>query len=70
MIEYEFKFTFIASDEGTPRADFKREDVNRVLVPFLFPRSRNEATYVGSTVLRVDHVRTLSTRSDTVSDPP
>lgn len=69
MTEYEFKFRFTTED-GVPRADIKREDVNRVLTPFLFPRSRGGVTYEGSTVQRVEHVRSLSTRSDTVSDPP
>lgn len=69
MIEYEFKFRYTTQD-SVPRADFKPEDIGRVLTPFLFPRDRNVATYVGSTVQRVDHVRSLSTRSDTVSEPP
>lgn len=69
-IEYEFRFTYRVNVDATPRATMDEKDVSRVITPFLFPRQSSGVAYVGSTVQRVDHLTTTSTRSDTVSEPP
>jgi hypothetical protein len=69
-VEYEFRFTYRVSVANNPRASIDEKDVSRVLTPFLFPRQSSGVAYVGSTVQRVDHLTTTSTRSDTVSEPP
>lgn len=70
VVEYEFRFTYKVEAAATPRASMDEKDVSRVLTPFLFPRQSSGVAFVGSTVQRVDHLTTTSTRSDTVSEPP
>lgn len=60
--EYEFKFRF--RTDSDIRAEFKETDVNRVITPFLFPRPKFGTTFIGCTVVRVDH------KTDSTTETP
>jgi hypothetical protein len=65
VAQYEFKFRF--ESDAELRADYTEEAIQRVIVPFVFPRAKSPVTFIGCTVVRVLHAKAL-TRSDTVSE--